>query len=373
MEYSEKDLTIELEKLKEETKKPNILICGQTGAGKSSVVNYLFNDNIAIVGDGKPQTEDINLYENETVNIYDSEGYEIGTEKQQHYKKLILDDFLNLHKSLSENPEECVHLVWYAINGAVKRITDIDVQLIKQIYCNYKICILLTKIDEMDEEQLLEMKTNLEKELPFIKYFCLSTKDKKIESLKQYTQWDELITWSYDVLPDICRDKFLCSLREGLEEKRKQGKIDATIAAGIAAGIGASPLPFSDAALLVPTQTGMMLKIFSLFGIKISASSLESLVTDIGVSSAGKFVAGNLIKLIKINGVDGIGSVINASVAATFTEAIGVVLTEILYNDAKEVINGKKESMTIEEILEKVDFINQVMDYFKKAKKSKKA
>lgn len=373
MKYSEKDLEVELEKLKRQTKKPNVLICGQTGAGKSSVVNYLFNDDIAIVGDGKPQTEDINLYENETINIYDSEGYEIGAEKQQNYKKLIIDDFLNNHRSLSDKSEDCIHLVWYALNGAVKRITDIDIQLIKQINHDYKICILLTKIDEMDEEQLSNMKTTLEKELPSIKYFCLSTKDKEIEILKQYTQWNELISWSYDVLPDVCKEKFLYSVREGLEEKRRQGRIITTAAAIGAAGIGASPIPFSDAALLVPTQTGMMVRIFTLFGVKMSASSIESLVSDIGISAAGKFVAGNLIKLIKIDGIEWIGSAINASVAATFTEAIGMVLTEILYNDAMQVVNGKKEAMTVEEILEKIDFIKQVMDYFKAAKKSKKS
>ena len=123
----------------------------------------------------------------------------------------------------------------------------------------------------------------------------------------------------------------------------------------------------------MPTQTGMMVRIFTLFGVEMSASSVESLVSDIGVSAAGKFVAGNLIKLIKIDGIDWIGSAINASVAATFTEAIGMVLTEILYNDAMQVVNGKKEAMTVEEILEKIDFFKQVMDYFKAAKKSKKS
>lgn len=372
MEYSKENLEAELEKLKKETKKPNILICGQTGAGKSSVVNYLFNEKVAVVGDGEPQTEDIDLYKNETVNIYDSEGYEIGSEKQQRYKKLLIDDFLNKHKSLSDNIEDCIHLVWYSINGAVKRITDIDIELIKLINRDYKICILLTKIDEMDEEQLSNMKSTLDKELPSIDYFCLSTKDKEIEILKNYTQWDELISWSNKVLPDVCKERFLCSLKEGLKEKRNQARIITTLAASAAAGIGASPIPFSDAPLLVTDQTLMMIKIFTLFGIKVSKSSIESLVSDIGVSSAGKFIAGNLIKLIKIDGIDWIGSAINGSVAALITESIGMVLTEILYNDAKEVINGKKASMTVEDVLEKVDFINQVMTYFNKAKKEKK-
>ena len=44
-------------------KKPNILICGATGAGKSSVVNYVFGAAVARIGHGIPVTRGITKYQ----------------------------------------------------------------------------------------------------------------------------------------------------------------------------------------------------------------------------------------------------------------------------------------------------------------------
>lgn len=89
-EYSPENVDQEVGKMLQAQKVPNILICGQTGVGKSSIVNYLFNETVAVSGDnGEPCTRGITLFRNDTVNIYDSEGYEIGGEKQAHYERLI--------------------------------------------------------------------------------------------------------------------------------------------------------------------------------------------------------------------------------------------------------------------------------------------
>ena len=54
-------------------KKPNILVCGATGVGKSSLVNDLLNlsvNNKAEVGDdGRPRTRGVELYTSEDSSI----------------------------------------------------------------------------------------------------------------------------------------------------------------------------------------------------------------------------------------------------------------------------------------------------------------
>ena len=53
----------------------NILICGKTGVGKSTLINAVFGGEYAKVGQGKPVTQNIEkIHKNDSpLNLYDSE------------------------------------------------------------------------------------------------------------------------------------------------------------------------------------------------------------------------------------------------------------------------------------------------------------
>ena len=82
----------EYEKVRKGVKKPNVLLAGQTGAGKSSIVNMIFGENVAVVGTGKPVTQDIDVYESDDcdVRIFDSKGYEIGEDANKEFYDMII-------------------------------------------------------------------------------------------------------------------------------------------------------------------------------------------------------------------------------------------------------------------------------------------
>ena len=62
------------EEIKNQVKKPNIMICGATGAGKSSLTNDIFGEVVTNTGSGRPETRCLNLYTSEesTVNLFDT-------------------------------------------------------------------------------------------------------------------------------------------------------------------------------------------------------------------------------------------------------------------------------------------------------------
>jgi predicted GTPase len=51
-----------LKNILQSIKKPNILVCGGTGVGKSSLINYVFDKDVAEVGSGTAVTDEIRRY-----------------------------------------------------------------------------------------------------------------------------------------------------------------------------------------------------------------------------------------------------------------------------------------------------------------------
>ena len=89
-----RDILSQSEPLETVAQKPiNILIIGRTGAGKSSLINTLFQDELATV-DVLPSTDTIQNYhwetENgETLNLWDTPGYE--QVKREDLRDLVID------------------------------------------------------------------------------------------------------------------------------------------------------------------------------------------------------------------------------------------------------------------------------------------
>lgn len=121
-------------------------------------------------------------------------------------------------------------------------------------------------------------------------------------------------------------DEFL----EGVDEDTRK-KCHSTIhAASLSAAIiGCSPIPFSDAVLLVPVQMTMMASLHKTFGQSWSKSLGSSLSKELLVVGFGRSVVGNIIKFVPGVGTVA-GAAINGLVASTITETLGWVSVKML-------------------------------------------
>ena len=83
-----------------------------------------------------------------------------------------------------------------------------------------------------------------------------------------------------------------------------------------AAGAAASPIPFSDATLLVPIQLGMMAKIAQLYKIKFDRAALMAIASTTAATQVGRATFTGLLKMVPGAGTVA-GGVIGAGVATT--------------------------------------------------------
>jgi uncharacterized protein (DUF697 family)/GTP-binding protein EngB required for normal cell division len=365
----------EFDDAKKNIKKPNILLVGGTGVGKSSIVNMIFGVGTAKVGSGEPVTRGINkIDQNKDVVLYDTEGFEIGVESEKMFNENIVG-FVN--KKKKGGFENQIHLVWFVISGSSDRVTDYDIKLLNDLKgLGVPVAVIFSKCDNANEESLNNMIIRLYPMSNFEIAFksdsspFFTTTDK--QAIKEEPNLDikKVIDWSIEMLPAQLKEAFIASQQVSLEAKFESAKSIVLQHSGANALIGGSPIPFSDAPVLILSQAGMIGRIVNLYGIENFGITdfMKGTGGGIVVSNIGRSIAGNLIKIIPGVGTV-IGGLINSFVAAAITYGMGTATNMIMRDILYSQLAGEKDKVT--EILE--NFGPMFKDYFKKSYESYKS
>ncbi|MEG0051399.1 MAG: hypothetical protein RR712_04400 [Terrisporobacter sp.] len=249
-----------------------------------------------------------------------------------------------------ESKEAKIHVVWFCISVGSNRIENMDIDVLTSIYSmselDKKVCVVLTKCDEDDEEGTCanEFKNIIKKQpndkFKNISIFEVSSDEnvnKSIEEECGLQGINKLIETSANMIDDEdIKENFIRGQRNNLELKKNRANKVITVAAAGAAGIGAVPIPFADAVVLVPGQLAMIARITSIYDMDNIASMSKGVVSNLIITQIGKSLASQLLKLIPF------GSVVNASVASSITYALGYSISEICYRNSKKILNGEQ-------------------------------
>ncbi len=145
-------------------------------------------------------------------------------------------------------------------------------------------------------------------------------------------------------------DEFLVGVDSQTRRKCHETIHFATLTAAI---VGFSPIPFSDAVLLVPIQLTMMMRLYKIFGASWSEALAKGITKELVVVGLGRSLVGNVLKFVPAVGTIA-GGAINATVATTITEALGWVTVKML-NDGEDIlkVNSKVWSVNYKKPIRK--------------------
>lgn len=341
-------------------KKPHILIAGPTRVGKSSLINKIFGEEKAKAERSTPVTTIVQPYEREDLGVilYDSPGCEI--ENIEKFEKEVL------------NIDKPINLVWYCIN-AIANIEDNDIETIKKFIERKKekgwdVSVVFTNCDRADEERIENSKEAIKKHFNDIDIYITSS---KVEHKIFKEEFERLIRDAIRKLPDALKDAFISAQKVNLDEKWNRAHEAILQHIAIAFAVPFSPIPFSDAPILVANQMGMIARILYIYDLGGLENMLkgESVSVIIGqlVSNLGKTLAVNILAFIP-----GIGTLvkalINGGVATLLTSALGEAVNISCYKLYESILNGNEN---IEEQMKMFgDMVQKyATEYFKEKKK----
>ena len=185
-----------------------------------------------------------------------------------------------------------------------------------------------------------QMQTLVEKEnLDIIKVIPVLAQDMDFdgEYVAKAYGLDQLVDIMSEALPEELQDTLQNVQKASLKSKKKRSRAVVAAASAVAFGEGFIPIPFSDAAVLIPTQITMIASITTNFGMSISKSVIMSFISSTigtaGTTILGKSMVSNLFKLIPGVGT-GVGGMISGSTASLLTTALGeayIKFMEMIY------------------------------------------
>lgn len=307
----------------------NILIAGRTGVGKSTLINSALEGNLATVGHGKPVTENTREITREgiPISIFDTRGLEMAEFRN------TLEELEKFISERNRDPDEKkhIHVAWVCIAEDSRRVEDAEIELTAMLDKYMPMLGVITKA-RSDQGFQAEVRRLLPKARNVMRVRAIHEEDDDGHT-RDPMGLEELADLTNELVPEGQRRAFAAAQKASCKLKKAQAQKIVAATASVAAGIGAVPIPFADAILLVPSQVGMLAKISSVYNLSLSEGALQTMVASIAGGAAaamsGRLIVGGLLKMIPGAGALA-GGAISASTASLLTITLGATYVSIL-------------------------------------------
>lgn len=363
-------------------KRGNVLVIGNSGVGKSTLINAVLGEDCAVTGYGTTGTTDkLNIYESKNVpfRVIDTAGFEPSFIKERKAVGAVKKWSKESVKAGKEDTQ--INVIWFCVEGTSSKLFPKaikDLSRATSMWPSIPVIVVITKSYSIPERKRnIEMvhnafasqkrySKNLKKVIPVVAQTLIINEENNLYVPPEGIT--ELIDATNELLPEGIKAAKTDIATFKLNRKRALAHSIVGVATTGAVVVGAVPIPFADALILGPVELAEVNALAQVYGINKNEESkrfLNSIVEVGTVSIAAKAAIGALKAVPGIN----IGAaVMNAIIAGSIVAALGegaIYAFEQIYLGTKTVADVDWVKKIIESKLS-TEFIRKVEDVLKK-------
>ncbi len=355
----------------------NVLVIGNSGVGKSTLINAVLGENRALTGGGiEGTTKDLEIYESEDIpfRIIDTIGFEPSLVKEFKAINAVKKWSKKSAKAGSEDTQ--INVIWFCVDGTSKKLfanTIKDLSRAVSMWESVPIVVVITKSYSVPErEENIEMVNNAfarqKKYAGNLKKVIPVVADTFVLNETAYAPPEgitELIEVTNQLLPEGVQAADRDVKQFVLDRKRAMAQGVTAIATTAGVVVGAIPIPFPDGLILAPTEVGEINAIAKIYGIKNDEDSKRLLNSIVEVGTVGAAAKGAIQAIKAIPGLNIGASVLNAIIAGAIVASLGegsIYIFEKIYLGEKSVkdidwVTKVLNSQFASKLLEKVQMV----------------
>ena len=366
----------------------NVLVIGNSGVGKSTLINAVLGEDCAVTGYGTSGTTDkLTIYESENVpfRVIDTVGFEPSFIKERKAIGAVKKWSKESVKAGKEDTQ--ISVIWFCVEGTSSKLFPKaikDLSRATSMWPSVPIIVAITKSYSVPERQRnIEMvhnafasqkrySKNLKKVIPVVAQTLIINEENNLYAPPEGIT--DLIDATNKLLPEGIKAAETDIATFKLNRKRALAHSVVGIATTSAVVVGAVPIPFSDALLLGPVEIAEVNALAQIYGISKDEESKKFLnsIVEVGTVSAAAKAAISALKTIP--GINIGASVINAIIAGSIVAALGegsiyafeqVYLGKKTVEDidwVKKIIESKLSSQFIEKVTDALKTISDKTD-----------
>lgn len=330
--------------------KGNVLVIGNSGVGKSTLINAVLGKDAAKTGWGiEGTTQKLEIYESEKIpfRIIDTLGFEPSFFKRQR----AINAVKAWSKASAKDGNGQINVIWFCVDGTSSKLFAETIQNLSSataMWENVPVIVTITKSYSVPERaRNIEMVNNAfakqkrySKNLRGVYPVVAATYALNDTAYAPPEGITELISATNELMPEGIKAAAVDIHNFNLTRCRAFAHSVVGVATSAAVVVGAVPIPFADALILSPIELAEINTLARIYGIENNEESKRFLNSIVEVGTVSVAARALISALKAIPGINIAASVLNAVIAGTIVAAIGetsIYAFEQIYLGTKSV------------------------------------